>query len=209
MIVIRSFDVNRPGSEVDDIKGGIAGGSILQVPACLPGWGRLWLWWWCLGQGGCGLARGRSGCRCGCGCMSLLPWHVCCTCTHAHTCMHMHNARQKAEAIDNRHELISRHALADQTAVTKVGAVIPSLIRDSIHAATPSHPAPASLNTHASASRADPGISLPTPPPASIFHTHNCLLTPLPHRPACPAPCSLLPAPCSHPTGRAAHGPGD
>ncbi|KAI3438260.1 hypothetical protein D9Q98_000696 [Chlorella vulgaris] len=30
MIVIRSFDVNRPGSEVDDIKGGIAGGSILQ-----------------------------------------------------------------------------------------------------------------------------------------------------------------------------------
>lgn len=31
MIVIRSFDVNRPGSEVDDIKGGIAGGSILQV----------------------------------------------------------------------------------------------------------------------------------------------------------------------------------
>jgi len=33
MIVIRSFDVNRPGSEVDDIKGGIAGGSILQVGA--------------------------------------------------------------------------------------------------------------------------------------------------------------------------------
>ena len=31
MIVIRSFDVNRPGSEVDDLKGGIAGGSILQV----------------------------------------------------------------------------------------------------------------------------------------------------------------------------------
>lgn len=30
MIVIRSFDVNRPGSEVDDIKGGVAGGSILQ-----------------------------------------------------------------------------------------------------------------------------------------------------------------------------------
>jgi len=30
MIVIRSFDVNRPGSEVDDLKGGIAGGSILQ-----------------------------------------------------------------------------------------------------------------------------------------------------------------------------------
>lgn len=30
MIVIRSFDVNRPGSEVDDLKGGVAGGSILQ-----------------------------------------------------------------------------------------------------------------------------------------------------------------------------------
>lgn len=39
MIVIRSFDVNRPGSEVDDIKGGIAGGSILQV-----GLGRAELW---------------------------------------------------------------------------------------------------------------------------------------------------------------------
>ena len=33
MIVIRSFDVNRPGSEVDDLKGGIAGGSILQARA--------------------------------------------------------------------------------------------------------------------------------------------------------------------------------
>lgn len=31
MIVIRSFDVNKPGSEVDDLKGGVAGGSILQV----------------------------------------------------------------------------------------------------------------------------------------------------------------------------------
>eukprot|EP00899_Mesostigma_viride_P020010 jgi/Mesvir1/2800/Mv21745-RA.1 len=30
MIVIRSFDVNKPGAEVDDIKGGVAGGSILQ-----------------------------------------------------------------------------------------------------------------------------------------------------------------------------------
>jgi translation initiation factor 2 subunit 3 len=30
MIIIRSFDVNRPGSEVEDIKGGVAGGSILQ-----------------------------------------------------------------------------------------------------------------------------------------------------------------------------------
>ncbi|CAD6257872.1 unnamed protein product [Miscanthus lutarioriparius] len=30
MIVIRSFDVNKPGSEVNDIKGGVAGGSILK-----------------------------------------------------------------------------------------------------------------------------------------------------------------------------------
>lgn len=30
MIVIRSFDVNKPGEEVDDIKGGVAGGSIMQ-----------------------------------------------------------------------------------------------------------------------------------------------------------------------------------
>ncbi|XP_019096829.1 PREDICTED: eukaryotic translation initiation factor 2 subunit gamma-like [Camelina sativa] len=30
MIVIRSFDVNKPGSENDDMKGGVAGGSILQ-----------------------------------------------------------------------------------------------------------------------------------------------------------------------------------
>ncbi|EPQ55891.1 hypothetical protein GLOTRDRAFT_121283 [Gloeophyllum trabeum ATCC 11539] len=29
LIVIRSFDVNRPGAEVDDLKGGVAGGSIL------------------------------------------------------------------------------------------------------------------------------------------------------------------------------------
>ena len=31
MIVIRSFDVNKPGSEVDEIRGGVAGGSILRV----------------------------------------------------------------------------------------------------------------------------------------------------------------------------------
>ncbi|KAL5767930.1 hypothetical protein ACOSQ2_014713 [Xanthoceras sorbifolium] len=31
MIVIRSFDVTKPGFEVDDIKGGVAGGSILRV----------------------------------------------------------------------------------------------------------------------------------------------------------------------------------
>lgn len=30
MIVIRSFDVNKPGSGIKDLKGGIAGGSILQ-----------------------------------------------------------------------------------------------------------------------------------------------------------------------------------
>lgn len=30
LIVIRSFDVNKPGAEVEDLKGGVAGGSILQ-----------------------------------------------------------------------------------------------------------------------------------------------------------------------------------
>eukprot|EP01027_Heterolobosea_sp_BB2_P003784 GEZU01005718.1.p1 GENE.GEZU01005718.1~~GEZU01005718.1.p1 ORF type:complete len:514 (+),score=132.28 GEZU01005718.1:117-1544(+) len=30
LIVIRSFDVNKPGEEVEDLKGGVAGGSILQ-----------------------------------------------------------------------------------------------------------------------------------------------------------------------------------
>lgn len=30
MIIIRSFDVNKPGAEVDDIQGGVAGGSILE-----------------------------------------------------------------------------------------------------------------------------------------------------------------------------------
>ena len=30
MIVIRSFDVNKPGSEVEELRGGVAGGSILQ-----------------------------------------------------------------------------------------------------------------------------------------------------------------------------------
>lgn len=37
--VIRSFDVNKPGCEVDDLKGGVAGGSILKgvlkVRVCL------------------------------------------------------------------------------------------------------------------------------------------------------------------------------
>ena len=31
MIVIRSFDVNKPGSEVEELQGGVAGGSILQA----------------------------------------------------------------------------------------------------------------------------------------------------------------------------------
>ncbi|KAF2013661.1 eukaryotic translation initiation factor-like protein 2 subunit gamma [Aaosphaeria arxii CBS 175.79] len=30
MMVIRSFDVNKPGAEIDDLKGGVAGGSILN-----------------------------------------------------------------------------------------------------------------------------------------------------------------------------------
>jgi translation initiation factor 2 subunit 3 len=30
LIVIRSFDVNKPGAEVDDLKGGVAGGSLLR-----------------------------------------------------------------------------------------------------------------------------------------------------------------------------------
>lgn len=30
MIVIRSFDVNKPGADVEELKGGVAGGSILQ-----------------------------------------------------------------------------------------------------------------------------------------------------------------------------------
>ena len=30
LIVIRSFDVNKPGETVNNLKGGVAGGSILQ-----------------------------------------------------------------------------------------------------------------------------------------------------------------------------------
>lgn len=30
LIVIRSFDVNKPGAEIADLRGGVAGGSILQ-----------------------------------------------------------------------------------------------------------------------------------------------------------------------------------
>ena len=36
MIVIRSFDVNKPGSEVEELQGGVAGGSILQACPHLP-----------------------------------------------------------------------------------------------------------------------------------------------------------------------------
>lgn len=30
LIVIRSFDVNKPGSDIDELKGGVAGGSIMK-----------------------------------------------------------------------------------------------------------------------------------------------------------------------------------
>ena len=30
MIVIRSFDVNKPGEEAENLKGGVAGGTILK-----------------------------------------------------------------------------------------------------------------------------------------------------------------------------------
>ena len=30
LIIIRSFDVNKPGSTVDQLRGGVAGGSILK-----------------------------------------------------------------------------------------------------------------------------------------------------------------------------------
>lgn len=30
MIIVRSFDVNHPGESIDDLRGGIVGGSILQ-----------------------------------------------------------------------------------------------------------------------------------------------------------------------------------
>lgn len=30
MIVIRSFDVNRPGEDAENLKGGVAGGTILK-----------------------------------------------------------------------------------------------------------------------------------------------------------------------------------
>ena len=30
MIIIRSFDVNKPGSDIVDLKGGVVGGNILE-----------------------------------------------------------------------------------------------------------------------------------------------------------------------------------
>jgi translation initiation factor 2 subunit 3 len=30
MIIIRSFDINKPGQELEDLHGGVAGGSILK-----------------------------------------------------------------------------------------------------------------------------------------------------------------------------------
>ncbi len=59
----------------------------------------------------------------------------------AYACVHTIHARQKAEAADKWHEPASRHALAQQAAVTKVGAVNDPLIRRSIHAATCTPPA--------------------------------------------------------------------
>jgi len=35
LIVIRSFDVNKPGQDVEDLQGGVAGGSILQGVLCV------------------------------------------------------------------------------------------------------------------------------------------------------------------------------
>lgn len=82
MIVIRSFDVNRPGSEVDDIKGGIAGGSILQVGGSVgvPGWA-------CLCGYDVSLASVLRACMCTPHCTSL-------------RCAASTAPRQKAEAAD-------------------------------------------------------------------------------------------------------------
>ena len=80
MIVIRSFDVNRPGSEVDDIKGGIAGGSILQVGARLPAWvGRGDGW-----EAVKAVWEGRGRCHCGLRLHGCMPrWHIL-ACAHLH-----------------------------------------------------------------------------------------------------------------------------
>lgn len=37
MVVIRSFDVNKPGCGIDDMKGGVVGGSIIKVHSCCLG----------------------------------------------------------------------------------------------------------------------------------------------------------------------------
>jgi hypothetical protein len=77
MIVIRSFDVNKPGSEVDELRGGVAGGSILQVARCCHH--PVWLWMW--------LGGSSHGPFFGVTCVeSSMPYdsvrlHVCCSCT--------------------------------------------------------------------------------------------------------------------------------
>lgn len=40
LIVIRSFDVNKPGAEVQDLRGGVAGGSLLKGVLKVSGWSR-------------------------------------------------------------------------------------------------------------------------------------------------------------------------
>ena len=68
MIVIRSFDVNKPGSEVEELQGGVAGGSILQVRPLLIAWSHHSPWRGAGGQqlqdsaaGGSILRVGRPG----------------------------------------------------------------------------------------------------------------------------------------------------
>ena len=65
------------------------------------------------------------------------------------------------------HELASRHVLAEQSAVTKVGAVTHTLIRSSIHAATHSHHLFLSLPPHT-----------PSPPPPHLIHRISALRSP-------------------------------
>jgi hypothetical protein len=53
LIVIRSFDVNKPGAEIEELKGGVAGGSILRGVLKL-GDEIVCLLWYCLSAtGGC------------------------------------------------------------------------------------------------------------------------------------------------------------
>lgn len=46
LIIIRSFDVNKPGCEVDDLKGGVAGGSILKGVLVVSAYWILTVFWW-------------------------------------------------------------------------------------------------------------------------------------------------------------------